>query len=337
MKNLSIFFLVLTTSFPFASCRETAIPPVGSYSEVLVVTEDGRNSRFMPPIMAELGGDMDFYTSQEKQFTLSVVKAGNLPDFPTFKTIVILGVADRMNDVGQLIANLLGDSGIKKVSEGSAFIFKRENRPAPGQMTLIITGRSDDELLNIIEERGKELPDIIESSCRKRLRRFFHEYADNKLGRDLFNKYGFVIEVPTLYKLMSDASRPPGIELMRQAPTRSLGIFWSEWKRPLTQADEKKLFDIRANYVYERYDGDAMDSTRVVFSGAKLGPYSCIKMSGYWLNTRSTAGGCYKTFFIFDEKKNLLWTVDLLVYAPGSDKNPLFRELLALAETFRYE
>ena len=59
-------------------------------------------------------------------------------------------------------------------------------------------------------------------------------------------------------------------------------------------------------------------------------------MEGYWSNTNDVAGGFYKTYFVHDERERLLWAVDLLVYAPGVPKHPLFRELLALAETFRY-
>ena len=31
-----------------------------------------------------------------------------------------------------------------------------------------------------------------------------------------------------------------------------------------------------------------------------------------------------------------MWVVDLLVYAPGLEKHPHFRELHAIAETFSY-
>ena len=88
--------------------------------------------------------------------------------------------------------------------------------------------------------------------------------------------------------------------------------------------------------MYQRYDGDLMDSTRVRFSYDRLGDYPVVRMEGYWSNSRSLAGGYYKTYFVHDKKEGLLWAVDLVVYAPGLPKHPHFRELLALAETFRY-
>jgi hypothetical protein len=94
---------------------------------------------------------------------------------------------------------------------------------------------------------------------------------------------------------------------------------------------------MRARYVWERYDKDEMDGERVVYEPARLGPYDSIRMSGYWFNDEEVLGGYYETYFIYDERVELLWAVDLLVLAPGKQKHPLVRELRALAETFRIE
>jgi hypothetical protein len=337
MKKIMAASIVLILPLLLFSCKEMEIPPAGSYSEVLLVTEDGPASGFLPLVLPYISRELHFYTSDEKQFHVSVVKAADLPDFPSTKNILIVGVADELTSIGQMIETLIGRGGMAKVSSGRASILKRENLPAPGQLTVIVTAKSGSELEQVLEERGGEIPDIIEASCRKRLRRFFLDFENEELERYLNNKYGFSLVIPTLYKLQSEAKRPPGIELMRENPTRSLGVFWVDWKHEPTSEDVKKLFKLREDYVFERYDGDAMDSTRVEFSGAKLGRYDAIEMAGYWYNTRSIAGGAYRTYFVYDEKDELLWAVDLLVYAPGGRKHPLFRELLALAETFRYD
>lgn len=338
MKKLTFFICLLAlATFPIDGCREMAIPPLGSYSEVLLVTEDGTQSVFLPLILKHVDRKLDFYTSQEKQFEISTIRAEQLEDFPKMKTILLVGVLDQLTSIGQKIAVLIGEDGTRKVMNGTATILKRENMPAPGQMTLIVTADSEAHLEEVIEGRGDEIPELIEKSSRKRLRRYLLTREDKKLSQYLFRKYGFAIGIPTFYNLQDEASNPPGVELMREAPTRSLGIFWVDWKREPTLEDADALFNIRSKYVYARYDGDAMDSTRVTYSKAILGPYDSIEMQGYWYNTRATAGGCYKTFFIYEKSENLLWAVDLLVYAPGRDKYPLFRELLALAETFRYD
>ena len=104
---------------------------------------------------------------------------------------------------------------------------------------------------------------------------------------------------------------------------------------PPTLGDEDELFDMRANYVWKRYDKDQMDRARTIFVPARMGRYDSIRMSGYWFNDEQVMGGYYETYFIYDDRLEVLWAIDLLVLAPGKPKHPMVRELRALAETFR--
>ncbi len=320
-----------------AGCREMALPPAGSYSEILLVTDDGRESPFVPQILPWLAREHDYVLDKEKSFSVSVAEAAEFDEMLSVKNIVICGVANPLTSVGKHITTLIGEEGVERVRRGGASILKRENLPGPGQLTVIVTATTEGELERVIAQRGRELEDIIEESCRKRLRRFLLSYPNREVTDYLHQTYGFVVEVPTLYKLFGEGPRPPGIELLREKPTRLLGIFWVDRKTAPTLSDKETLFEIREKYVWERYDKDAMDSTRVWFSETHLGEYPAVKMEGYWYNTKATAGGYYQTFFVYQEVQQLLWVVDLLVYAPGFPKHPHFRELHALAETFRYE
>jgi hypothetical protein len=320
-----------------SGCREMAVPPAGSYSEILLVTDDGRESRYVPEILPWLSVEHDYIIEKEKPFDVSIVKASDMPTMPVSKNILICAVADPLTDAGKLIATWIGEVGMRKVRSGQATLLKKENVPQPGQLTVILTASERKDLEKVIAERGPELESLIESSCRQRLRRHLLTYEDKEITKHLWQNYGFVIEVPTLYKLLSEKVEPPGVELLREAPTRLIGVFWTDMKKEPTLADEKTLFNIRREYVWQRYDKDAMDSTRVWFSETNLADYPAILMEGYWYNTKATAGGYYMTYFVYQAKQELLWAVDLLAYAPGHPKHTLFREMLALAETFRYE
>lgn len=318
-------------------CKEMAVPPAGSYSEILLITDEGKQSRFIPLLLPWLAIEKDYVLEKENSFTVVAARAEALDQLPSVKNVVICGVADPLTDIGKRIVTLLGDTGMRKVRTGQANILKKENIPAAGQLTVIVTAASEGELEEIIETRGSELGDIIEESCRQRLRKFLLSYPNKEIVNHLFQKFGFVLEVPTLYTLLSEEGRPPGVELVRENPTRLIGVFWTDWDETPTISDKDALYEIRRNYVWQRYDKDAMDSTRVWFTQGQLGNYPAVKMEGYWYNTKATAGGYYQTFYIYQEEEKLLWAVDLLAYAPGRSKHPLFREMLALAETFRYE
>lgn len=315
-------------------CIETDIPPVGSYSDILLVTEEGARDPVVTVILPELAYPLDYYVSTDIQFNVQHVRSQDLDAVPAIKNLVICGVASPVSDVGRRISTMLGESGMARLRAGG-HIFKKDDLPGAGQMTMIVTGQSSEDVAQAIAEKGAEIRDTIEESCRKRIRGYLLKNNNAALTRRLQQQYGFVLQVPALYEVFSEESHPPGVELLRNGPSRSLGIFWLDWDKKPTINERQALFEARADYVYARYDGDVMDSTRVRFSLDHLGEYPAIRMEGYWSNSRSVAGGYYKTYFIYRESDELLWAVDMLVYAPGLPKHPLFRELLAIAEAFR--
>ncbi|UCH84567.1 MAG: DUF4837 family protein [Candidatus Latescibacterota bacterium] len=320
-----------------AGCLELDIPPAGSYSKIMLITEEGADDPFARELEPHLTKMLDFYIGEENQFLVEHARAVDMVEVPAVKNVLICGVANPVTDVGRNIVSQLGGGAVEQVKAGRANIFRRENLPGPGQLTVIVTAGSSSKLAELIDERGDEVAETIEESCRNRLRHYLLKHENKNLTKRLRETYGFTLRVPILYELLSEKSQPPGIELLREGPARLLGVFWLDWKDTPTLADSTALYDARASYVWERYDGDVMDSTRVAFTHDRLAEYPVIKMEGYWSNTNALAGGFYKTFFVFEERERLLWVIDILVFAPGLPKHPHFRELQALAETFRYE
>ncbi len=328
---------VLVLSVVLSGCLEMDLPPAGSYSTVLLVTDEGAEDPLARAIAPHLTKMIDYYIGEEPAFRVEHIRAADLLEVPATKNILICGVADPLTDVGSQIVSQLGSAAVEQVKAGRANIFKRENLPGPGQLTLIVTAGSREELVEIIDKRGDEVVETLEESCRNRIRRYLLKYKDEQLTKRLFETYGFVIEVPTLYTLLSEEPNPPGIELLREAPARLLGVFWLDWDHELTLDDAKTVYDARASYVWERYDKDVMDSTRVEYKLTRLAEYPALEMKGYWSSSHALAGGYYMTYFVYAKREKLLWALDLLVFAPGLPKHPHFRELRALAETFRYD
>jgi hypothetical protein len=335
MRFLILMILTVSILVPVAGCNQFAVPPVGSYSEVLLVTETGEASEWVALLEPLIAREHDYYVDVEEAFRVIAIKASELDDYPSFKNIVLCGVLEASTEVGQQMIGLIGDAGVNRVRREHAHILKKSDKPVYNQFTLIVTAPTAEQLRETISVRGHELPDILEDSCRERLRRHLLKRRNEKVEGDLARRFGFELQIPSLYRLLSDRSDPPGVELVRDPPTRILGVFWSDREKPLTMGDEEEMFSIRSDYVFKRYDKEKMDRERAVFEPVRLGRYDCIRMSGYWYNDEKVLGGYFETYFIFDASAELLWAVDLLVLAPGKPKHPLVRELRALAETFR--
>jgi len=265
------------------------------------------------------------------------VRVSDLVRMPEARNLVICGVAAPGTDMGRYLGEILGEEVFARVRAERSALYKKENVPGPGRLTVVLAAASEAELIGCVETRGAEIGEILESGCRENLRRYFADRIDEPLSRRLHGAYGFSVAVPKSYEVLAEGGDPPGVQLLCEGPARLLGVTWLDWDRMPALADSSRLFAARAGYIWRAYQGDVMDSTRVSYRPARLGEYLAVEMSGYWSSSRSVAGGYYRTFFVYERQEKLLWAVDLLVFAPGMPKHPLLRELHAIAETFRYD
>ncbi len=336
MRRLLIFLLPLIIAA--VSCgRRGNYPPAGSYSDIVLVTESGKRSDVNDVIIRQLQHQLDYYSKNEVQFKLKMVPAIDFMKEPPTKNLVIYGVV-RQGEIGRIIEGFIGTNSIRKVLEGEDHIFKKTDFPSKGQLTVIVTASSDDELMKVARENGQIIRDIIEEANRERLRAYLLDKEKVDITAMLKARYGFSIRVPFLYELNQDRGDVPGIEFVRVEPHRGITISWRSWnKDTLSPADSTELFDIRANIAWKMYDKDVMRKDLVYYSEAELGPYKAVKMEGYWENSEDLFGGPFLCYFVLDKAKSKVWMIDCVVYAPGFDKHTLLRELRAVAETFRID
>jgi hypothetical protein len=320
------------------SCnRKSTFPPVGSYSDVLVVTETGKLDKMTEPLIREIQHPVDYYTKEEIQFRAKLVSAYEFEKHAPSKNMILFGTV-RSGEIGRLIEGFIGTTSVRQVLEGKVNVFKKIDYPYAGQLTLVITAASSEQLSRIVAENGSLMRDIMEEANRQRLRDYLLSKEKTELTEELRAKYRFTIRVPFLYELNQERKDVPGIEIVRTKPHRGLTVSWLPWKEgTVSLADSSALYDIRADLAWKMYDKDIMRRDLVSFSNDRLGEYEAIRMDGYWENSEGIYGGPYSCFFVFDSIRGRLWIIDTLVYGPGFDKHPMLRELRAVAEAFRMD
>jgi len=331
---LSVFFLL--AACVIQSCQPgSSYPPAGSYSNIVLVTESGKVGGINNIIIKQLQHEINYYTKNEIQFKLRMISATELKDEPPTKNMLIYGVV-RRGEVGNIIESFIGTKAVRRVLEGKEFIFKREDYPVKGQLTVIVTAPTPRRLGEIAQDNGAIIRDIIEEENRDRLREYLlREEKEDEKDR-LRAKYGFEIGMSFLYKINQEREDVPGVEIVRLQPHRGLTVSWTKWERNrLSLADSTKLYNTRAEMAWKMYFKDVMRRDLVGFSNDELGPYDAVRMEGYWEKKDDIYGGPFLCFFIHDKARSRLWIIDMLVYAPGFDKHKFIRELHTLAETFR--
>jgi hypothetical protein len=336
MRSRVILISLLAAAVLFESCGSRAIfIPPGSYSNIVLVTETGEPGGINDDIIRTLQHPVDYYSKLEIQFKLRMISAYDFDREPPTKNMVIYGVA-RQGRTGQLIENFIGTNSVRKVLEGKNHVFKRMDYPVKGQLTVIVTASSPERLRKVTSENGHLIREIIEKANRERLRDNLLARENTETSSDLHIKYGFRLRIPDEYKLNRDWGDLPGIEVLRDYPHRGITISWLSWnKRTLSTADSTALYNFRSQIVYEIHDKEVMRPELVSWKMDEFGPYTAVRMDGYWESSVDMYGGPFICFFIHDRVRGKIWLVDCLVYAPGFNKHKLLRETLAVAETFR--
>jgi hypothetical protein len=326
---ISLAFLVM-----FSCGKRSSFPPVGSYSDVMIVTETGKLNKLTELIVREIQHPVDYYTKEELQFRAKLVSASELEKTPPSKNMILYGVV-RQGEIGSLIEGFIGTASVRKVLEGKTNIFKKIDYPYTGQLTIIVTAASGDRLGDVVRANGAIIRDIIEEANRRRLREYLLDKEKVDVTEELRARYKFVLRVPFLYELNQQRPEVPAVELVRVKPHRGIMVSWRPWEGvSVTLADSSSLYDIRAELAWKMYDKDVMRRDIVSFHEDYLGDFAAVRMDGYWENSVGMYGGPYSCFFIHDDVRSRLWIIDCVVYGPGFDKHPLLRELRAVVETF---
>jgi len=325
----------------FAACggqQTLVVPATGSYSSIVLVTETGALEGPTVGMVEALQREIDYYTRTELQFRVRVVPAASFEKEVPTRNMVLFGIVNQ-GRIGTIIETFIGDQGIRSVLSGQHGLFWRLDSPVKGQLTVIVTGVSNDDLQRLATQQAGVIRDLIEDGNRQRLREYLLKVPNTSVEGQLKAKYGFTLGVPggqNAYSINRERPELPGVELVRGRPHRGLAVSWRDWgKNGVSLADSNALYQFRADFAYKMYDKDVMRRELVKFAETQLGPNKAIRMDGYWENSTEPYGGAFVCFFVFDSVKSRLWLIDCLAFAPGQNRHELLRELVAIAETFR--
>ena len=312
-------------------------PPAGSYSGIVLVTETGKIEGSTAELVNALQHELDFYTKNELQFHVRVVPAYQFEKEIPAKNMVIFGIVNQ-GKIGSVIEQFIGPSGARSVLEGKYSVFKKMNSPVRGQLTIIVTGVSNEGLTIAAREQGAVLRNIIEDGNRERIRESMLKQGENTyLEKYLKDRYGFSLKIPNVYTMEEERPEVAGVSLIHPEPPRVLSVSWRAFgKGEVSLADSNELYRLRSDVSFKLFDKYVMRRDLVKFTATRLGAYPAVRMDGYWESSVEAAGGSFVCFFIADGVKSRIWIVDCLVYAPGKDKNELLRETIAFAETFSF-
>lgn len=339
MKRL-LAGLALVSSLMVCGCgmdsEKGILMAAGSYGDLAVVMSSDNLRPVADRFLADMNPETVFVIKPETLFKVDFYGPSNWKFAKGFKNCLFLV---RIGDGGngeKEARKLMSSEAWNQLTAGGGGIVKVADPWSTYQQVVIVASRDRNNLGSILIKNSAKIQTMFEESSRERiLRRNRYDGLNTALMDAYWNRYGIFLEIPSAYtQNQFEPGGYSGFELMRNSPSRGISLSWMKSDDPDGLLfDRSALADFRARLGEELHNEEIIPSS-FVYSSARIGGVSCVKLEGAWTSKKFSGGGAFWCYFIPDAARGRLFCLDLLVYAPGMDKMGFFRRLDAVASTF---
>ncbi|MBM4116285.1 DUF4837 family protein [bacterium] len=332
--------LTLLAVLPLAlGCSERKlVPAVGPYSDVFLFTERGLRGELLGGFIDTLTHPVQYVFEEENEFDVFLRDQAQFPKNRDRKNILLFVRVDQPGGLLAQVQKLLGKDALERARREGHVVYYKEDFFARDQDVyfLLAGGAAGEEVL--LSRMATSLRDRLRESTRARMRENLLRGRENKGGaKYLMQRYGFSLRFPSDYHLLQERPELGAIEIHCEAPSRVLGVFWdNDFGGAPTLADTLRLLAFRGDVADSLYGGDYLLAGSYRFTAVEQAGRPALRLEGVWQNERDMTGGAFVTYFFWDERRQRLLALDLLLYAPGMAKHPYMRELEALGTTFAF-
>lgn len=250
-----------------------------------------------------------------------------------YRTIVLCASREDGDQYG-FARNLIEEEG--KAYEEVVFL---ENVWAKPQIVVVVTANDREGLLDVLARRSPGVKSFIRESEDNSIRIQLYEGGLNdKAGALLKSKYGFSVDVPSLYYIAAD--NRDFTWLRHETVTLSSNIM--VYKRSLSGEDLGTEVDWAAyaknmrNYLGQSYISSAVEGSYmeieerfapVAQDTATVLGHAGRETQGLWRMEKDFMGGPFRNYAWFDTGDSTYYMVDFFVHAPKEGKKKHMRHL----------
>lgn len=311
----------------------------GSYSDLAVVMSDLSLRPVADRFMAGMNPEKIFVIKPEPLFKADFFGPSRWELAKGYKNALFLV---RIGDGGKAekaARKLMSDEAWERLKAGGGGVVRVVDPWSTYQQVVVVASRDRNSLGSVLNKNTVVIRDLFEDSNRERiLRRHRYEGLNTALMDAYWDRYGVFLELPVDYRQNQlEPKGFPGLELMRNGPSRGISLAFSKAADPAALLDDQEgLAAMRALLGEKLHDEEIIPSS-FLWSPAVIGGVTCVKLEGAWTSNKFSGGGAFWCYFIPDTRRQRMVVLDLLVYAPGLDKMGYFRRLDAVASTFSFQ
>lgn len=273
----------------------------------------------------------------EKCFQLEFLPGEKLSRASIQNNVIMAGLIDANDIISQQITKMLSPELVAKVRSNETYVFRKENPWAKGQLLLVLTSESIEQLKKNLADNADYLFSILHNKkIEKTAATIYSRYEQTELADTLMQKYGFQIRIPHDYHFFQDIPQNNFVHFRRVNPERWIYVHWVETDDPTVVLDKDWFFKKRAEIGRLHYENDIVVDTLYQFSETEINGRWALQFEGLWENTEKVAGGAMKAFVFYDEDTHRAYIIDCAIYAPSRPNKLVYlNQLEAIARTFR--
>ncbi len=324
-------------------CDTTNKPARGLEDEIYVVADSTEFEELRSAL--ETTFEKIIYTPQpEKLFTINRVSVTQIEKNQNKKNLIIVAPLNSKSRTAQFIDAVIDSAARQKLLAEDNFMIKKYDLWAKGQLVMVLTAPTMQELEFKILQNKDELLYTFQKISDKRLYASLYnsKYEQKDVEGKLLKDYGWVIYVQADFKLALNKPEDNFVWLRRSPNSdmeRWIFVHWIDNASPeLLNPDSIKAIRNRMTNKYYRTSDDSSyvviakdyyTTSEVNFNGRYA-----IFTQGLWDLNIKGMGGPFINYTFFDEKTNRLYMLDGSVFAPKYYKRNLIHQMDVTLQSF---
>lgn len=210
------------------------------------------------------------------------------------------------------------------------------------QAVLSVSAKNEQQFIELLTENAEKIVGFFLKAERDRLKINYANYREKAVIKSTEERFGVTINVPPGFRVEEDKDDFMWIRF--ETPDISQGIFIYSY--PYTNdstftADyliAKRNIALKHN-VPGPTEGSYMtteDELPVLFNTLKLNGNYAVELRGLWKVANDFMGGPFVSISVLDLLQNRVVTIDGYVYAPGTSKRNLIRQVEAMIYSMEF-
>ena len=276
------------------------------------------------------------YTPEPEPFyALKFSTPETYPKLKKQNNVIIAAIdRDQSNPGLKLINNLLPNEQARSMEKYDPIILAKDVH-AKHQLFMVINAISFEHLIDFVDKKRNYLRKNFNSHFINRQSRYlFNKNNYNSLRDTLQDNFGWSLDLPWGWDFVKKVPDSNFIWLGKEMPYQWIGV---GWKKGNLVENELSV----GNYLWEwpknNYKTIQFSDYKLKLKKTNYNNSIAWRATGIWetVDIIESKGGPFRSYVFYDNKKDLTYHINYLIFYPGNSKSIFFRQADMILKTFK--